>query len=104
MRGRTLCRYKHTDTKEIPTECTFGFECLCECVYNAECCCMHVENLHKLQAYSKVSVCLRVYINLCMNRDVDSTCKFVHVSCVCVISQMPPLMLLKMNVLLWNKT
>lgn len=45
--------------------------------------CMHVENRHELQAYSKVTVCLRVYMNLFMNRDTDGTCKYALVS-VCV--------------------
>ncbi len=58
---------------------TFGFECLCVYVYSTACWGMHVENLHKLQAYSKVNVCLR-YINLFMNRDIHSTCKCAHES------------------------
>lgn len=78
----------HTN-KNQPTGGTFGFECLCVCVCCTVCCwCMHVGNLHKLQAYSKVTVCLRVCINLFMNMTYTAPASkhmYIHVcECICI--------------------
>lgn len=104
--GEGVCVAISIHINENPsTGGTFGFECLRVYVYSTVCWCTPAENLHKLQAYSKVTVCLR-YINLFMTRFMYSTCKcacesvYTHTWWVGVhrhkqpaLAELPPLML-----------